>query len=365
MKYLKVIKNTVTILKKIIYIILYMERFFCKYCNYSSDDISNFKKHLNSNKHKIKSGILQHVAVDLQENNKVFKKPKENEQIQQIPEQTGKKSKTMLCIYCKKIYNRANIARHHSTCKIKKQIDNAFDEKEKEDRYLENQNELKKLLKMNEKTYKNLLKIKEKEIKKLKKEKENEIKTLKMEKSNIETQYSEFVKQIALNNSTKGGTGIINNTINMVYVMNNFTKAFDFDETMKKPLTKAERARMLKLGPVYACSDLLLSRCIDNIPIEFRPFHCTDPSRQKFGFYKGQQWKIDCRGEYILEKMYDHMDDVFVKNFKGPIEEKVKYIKQLMDIKKKGPTRRKILNTVIASTMLSNVDMKTLRGIKK
>lgn len=282
-----------------------MEDNYCEYCDYTSSDISNFKKHIKTKKHK-KQVEIYILNGSLSE---------------------SETHKSLTCPYCEKnISHEKNRTRHYKSCKKKKEY-----EKDK------------------------IIQQKDKELL----QEKLMVQQLLQEKSDLEMEYQRFLKQLALNNSQKNGLNN-NNTINMVYVINNFTNPGDYEKIMAEPPTEAEIERLLMLGPEYGCSDLIISRCVKGIPIDERSLHCTDISRYKFSIFKGNRWTIDYKGDHIIDQTLKHLDDVYVNNFKGPIEKKIEYIDKLIAIKKKGPLRKKIMDTIVKSTMLANVDIRSI-----
>lgn len=301
----------------------------CDFCGYSTDDLSNFKKHLKSKKHE------NNVAKNYEhfpKKGSIGSLIKRSSLKKDVLKKTKKK-----CGYCRKSIYAKNMSRHHKVCKIKK----------KRDKDKVKQDQLKR-----DRAKDDIIK-----------EKDKKIEELEQQKMDIETEYQGFIRQIALNNSNKSNS--IHTTINMVYVLNHFTEAQDFAQIMAQPPTEKEKKRMLMLGPEYACSDLILSRCVKNVPADLRSLHCTDISRNKFCLYQNNTWSTDYKGEKIIDETLKHMDSIFVNDFEGPIEKKVEYIGKLIDIKKNGPTRKRIMDRIITSTMLSNVKLQDLQSTKK
>lgn len=302
----------------IFYYIYIMKEYYCKYCIYTSKKSSHFKKHISTEKHRKK--IIEYTNNDISNFREV-----DSIIVPKFPELS--KYITITCMYCKKeISHKKNLTRHYSVCKEKKAYE-----------VTQEKNKLMEKLKEKDKMIDNLLE----------------------EKDKLEDEYQSFIKEIAISNN-KGPK-----VVNMVYMINNFTNAQDYDEIMEKPLTKQETKRMLKLGPVHGCIDLIKSRCITNIPVDLRSLHCSDASRIKFSYYKNGKWKIDYRADKIIDKMFHHMDKTYHHDFKGPIEKKSEYIKYLADIRLGGKSRKFIVDSLTEPLLLSNIDINQLNNINK
>ena len=182
--------------------------------------------------------------------------------------QNAKICKPCICEFCGILLSTVrNRSRHHSICKIKQH--------------------------------------KEENIKdKLLNEKEKEIKELKNELRDLEKDFLKFAKeQINSNksviNNTNNGT-IDNRQYNMYYVINNYKDAHNIEDLLNSPLTEEEKKYILDNGSILGCYKLLQSRCIDDIEIDKRPFHCIDISRCKYLLRSKNDWDVDQCGESIL-----------------------------------------------------------------
>lgn len=323
-----------------------LPKYYCKYCIYPSNKLFNIKKHLLTKKHM--NNTLNHDEYNNNINNiaNYFSKSKtlicdsENDDCD-LKNIDDIKNTGMICIYCEKnILYKRNLKSHHKRCKEKKK----YEELQLKHKELQQKNEI----------IADLIKETKNKDKALNDEKQKNA-ILIEEKDRLEDEYQDFIKELARNNS-KPIT-----VVNMMYVINNFNEALDYEKIMDKPLTIEEEKRMLMLGPLHGCIDLIKSRCIDGIDPDLRSLHCTDASRKRFSYYSNGKWRTDYRGEIIVEKAMKHIDDVFFKNFKGSIEKKSEYISYLADIKMNGKGKKFILDKLIDPLLLSNIDIKLIK----
>ena len=243
------------------------------------------------------------------------------------------------CKYCgKSLCNRKSLKRHFKTCK----------EKAKDDIQQHEQNEKKKLL-QNLKLKESVLEAKEQEIKELRKIKE--------EKEKIEEEYFKFMKQVAL----KGSTNITyndNKQKNMYFIMNNYKSAYDFKELMDPEISAAETRSIKRKGPTNGSYYLLSKRCITDIDVENRPFHCVDNSRNKYLLYTENDWKIDPNANKIIQtavdkvsKLYD--TDITRQDTIKSRDHKLVNISKLIDLEKVG--KKRILRELNKNTSIKPI----------
>lgn len=98
----------------------------------------------------------------------------------------------------------------------------------------------------------------------------------------------------------------------MYHITNNFTKAFNYEDLMDPDITEEERDNFLKKTVALACYEFLKGRCIDNIALEKRPFHCVDDARLKFLLRIDDKWIVDRKGEELLKRLIDKIKEVFM-----------------------------------------------------
>ena len=106
----------------------------CGVCNYSTNRHSNLIKHYSSTKHKmmVESSSLKNDEGSLNFNDVSLKNDEQS-------------SHRIICEYCKKMYSKSNISRHHKSCKYKNIHKNTKLQQEAESWKLEMM-EMKKLL---------------------------------------------------------------------------------------------------------------------------------------------------------------------------------------------------------------------------
>ena len=199
--------------------------------------------------------------------------------------------------------NKYNYKKHKSTKKHKEKCDNNILNGKKSsethicefcEKKLSRKSHLKKC---NEMKIKKLEQEKDEEIKKIQqenKELKKKEKKLKKEHIELEKEYNEFLKKTAGNITN-------NNTLNMYYVINNFTDAHNFEDCINKPLTENEINKIIKLGPIEGCVELINTKCIKDIDLNKRPIHCLDASRNKFLVRSDDNWQVDLKGKNILK----------------------------------------------------------------
>jgi hypothetical protein len=100
----------------------------------------------------------------------------------------------------------------------------------------------------------------------------------------------------------------------MYYINNNFKDAFNYEDLMDPILTEIETDNLQKSPMATGCYEFLRGRCIDNIALEKRPFHCVDEARLKFILRTNNKWLVDRKGEEILKQMSNKIKEVFMVN---------------------------------------------------
>ena len=92
-------------------------------------------------------------------------------------------------------------------------------------------------------------------------------------------------------------------------------------------------AYIKKYGALAGCSNLLISRCIDDTPIELRALHCIDFSRNKF-MYHEDQWYEDIKGLEIANKIIKKMRTKFAIDDSIPLDTRIKNIEEILVLEK-------------------------------
>nr|QBK88736.1 MAG: cholesterol-binding START domain containing protein [Mimivirus LCMiAC01] len=176
-----------------------------------------------------------------------------------------------------------------------------------------------------------------------------------------EKEYVDVIKMLAKNNSNV--VNISNSTINntnsygIYYIMRNYKDALNFEDVMKPALTADEIAYTRENGAASGCCKLILDRCITDIAIEKRPFHCTDLARKKYVLHTENDWKVDDKGEMILNKTYpkirklyqldQDIDSLNAKEFNA-------YTDDCEQVSQLYKNRKKIVNILARKTYLKN-----------
>jgi hypothetical protein len=219
-------------------------------------------------------------------------------------------------------------------------------------------NKSRHLRRCTEKNKKEILE-RDKLIEKLKKEneeKEKENKQKTEELLELEKDFLKFAKKQAnsnktVTNNTNNGT-IDNRQYNMYYVINNYKEAHNIEDLLNSPLTEDEKQYILDNGSILGCYKLLQSRCIDDIEVDKRPFHCIDTSRCKYLLRRKNEWDVDQCGESILSYGCNKVKDAYdIDNF-DDIEQYGKNIQQLLLLEKEG--KPKILKELNKKSLLKN-----------
>lgn len=219
-----------------------VKKFTCDVCNYTTNRQYNYTLHCDSNKHKL---IVDKHKSDDNNDDKY----------------------TIFCKFCdKEIRHKKNIQRHLRKCKEKIEYD-----KNKLDMSTNMNDILTKYTEQN-KYIQHLLE-----------------------------DYRELVAQFA---DTTKSSGRKRQAVNMVYIMNNYNDAKNFDDLMKPPITDEELDQLRK-NMVVGSSNLITSRCIKGLSLKERPIHCVDIARHKFLLRKDNKWTIDYYGQLILNSTFN------------------------------------------------------------
>ena len=111
---------------------------------------------------------------------------------------------------------------------------------------------------------------------------------------------------------------------------------------MEKDLTKDELKYIHNSGPIAGCKKVIIDRCISNVDVEKRPFHCVDISRDKFAIRIDNEWIQDWKGKQLLEypiahfrKLYNVSDmnttvDDLISNSKNRLDLELHYNKKIL-----------------------------------
>ena len=224
------------------------------------------------------------------------------------------------CEYCDKYYTRKNLNRHKKGCKHRRA------------------KELEEKLKAQE------LKIKE-------------LEDVKKEKEEIEKEYMDFMKQVALKTQNMSITYNDKRNVNMFYIINNYTEAKNFEDYMTPELTVHETRYIKGSSPGVGGLRLLTDRCITNVDVPNRPFHCVDGSRNKYLLRTNNDWMVDRNASRIIDTTIEKIKSVYDVDIKRSDKAKVRDKKlarlcELIDFEKTG--KKKILKRLNKDTLLKN-----------
>jgi hypothetical protein len=151
-----------------------------------------------------------------------------------------------MCIYCgKTLKYKKNLGKHYKICQAK----TIYEEKQKLEKAL--------LAKQH----------KEEQFKK----KEKKLKEKLEELEEVQSDYYDLLRQIAKSKTSP-------QTINLHYVVNNFTEALNYEDLMSPKLTAAEADEVKELEPIAGTINIIEKRCIKGIDVKKRPLHCLDTS---------------------------------------------------------------------------------------
>jgi hypothetical protein len=264
------------------------------------------------------------------------------------------KKSNIICKYCNTKFNyNKNMNRHYSKCKLK-------------DIYIENEtikyNETilkQELLDRDKKIYE-----KTKQIQQIDEEKTKQIQQLEEEKKKlleIQSDYYSLLKE--MNEYNRKPTKGAKTTINMVYIINNFKDAHNLSDLMEPEFTEDEKKMIDDNGPLCGTISILDNRCIKNMSIEKRPFHCVDTSRQKFIINKNNAWKVDLDGNEIMSlinpKIYDYCkEDISDKSDMSSLRKQKNLLESLQRVNQK-----KIIKELCDMTSINELKVSDINKI--
>jgi hypothetical protein len=262
------------------------KNYSCKICNYETDIHCNYKKHLNTKKHK---------------KNWSHSSGTESQSCGTRSHSGG----TIQCSYCgKTICRKKNLKRHLNTCKEKelalielekKQLEKAKEEFEKKKLKIE----------IREKEIEKRNKMIEDEKNKIALEKEQKMKEMEAEKNEILKKFNEYLLKIYEEKTRPQIVNNINNInveqLTIRYVRKHFNDAYNYEDLME-PLLTQDEIKSIEQSPINGCYELIKGRCINDIDIKKRPIHLVDKSRNKYALRKDGQWVTD-QGNLIMKEI--------------------------------------------------------------
>jgi hypothetical protein len=148
----------------------------------------------------------------------------------------------------------------------------------------------------------------------------------------------------------------------MYYVINNYKDAHNIEDLLNSPLTDEEKQYIFENGSILGCYKLLQSRCIDNIDVDKRPFHCLDVSRCKYLLRSKNDWGVDQCGEQILILGCNKIKDAYDIKDISDLEQYGKNMEQLIKLETEG--KPKILKELNKKALLKNNIKSKIKSIK-
>ena len=297
-----------------------MIEYMCDICNYKTDRLFSYNRHIKSKRHK--TTIAQ---FDLQKNEDKMKINEDN------CTEIGNYRK---CHYCNKNFSKKNIRRHQNNCKNNNKKDKLLnDANSKIDELLKEMKDFK---------------IAYEREKEMKEEYKDEL--VKTNKDLLKT--NRALVDLATKFSDKDAVTI--NQYNMYYIMNNFDDAYNIEDVMNKPLTDEEKQTIRDSGALGGCYKLIEDRCINDIDLPRRPFHCLDNSRNKYLLKSNNSWEVDNMGDQILNNAYPIVRPLYKINEDDDFKDKIKNAEQLTKLENGRKRIIKELNNV--SLLKNNIE---------
>ena len=166
----------------------------------------------------------------------------------------------------------------------------------------------------------------------------------------VEHEYMDFMRNVSKHgrNITKIGS------VNMYFVVDEYDEAFNYEDRMKRPITKKEKAGIIKYGGVQGCFDILFNRCIKGISVDKRPFHCVDASRSKYMLRTKNKWQVDRNAKMILEGIYPRVVQICVPKQMKDISELPRYQAENKRMIELANGKNKILKKLNEVSLLKN-----------
>ena len=269
----------------------------CKACNYETSDKSNYTGHIKSLNHKWLQEYLDLMGYPLN-----TEPPIDSDIILN--------DNNFYCNHCNKVLSKKYKSVHFKLCS---QLKQALEDAKNKINKLHYEKEI------NDLNNKLVISQKDAEIDKMKLQ--LEVKDLKLEINTLKnsgingnennvhshntTNNTDANKSYNKNSNNKNSNNK-NKSISLVYIKNNYTNAPVYEDIMAKELTAEEKKAIEDLSPMTACTKLITQRCIENVDMDKRPFHCLDIARHKLAAriknkHGEPKWKVDLGGEHILK----------------------------------------------------------------
>ena len=166
----------------------------------------------------------------------------------------------------------------------------------------------------------------------------------------------DFMRQVALQNKTNKPNKTINNirSLNIYFIVNEYDEALNYEDRMRDPITKKERKGIIRYGGIQGCYNILYNRCIKDITLDKRPFHCVDESRSKYVLRTKDKWEIDKGAVEILEGIYPRVVQICAPKKMKDISEWKRYNKENNRMIELSKGKGKILKKLNEVSLLKN-----------
>lgn len=292
-----------------------MDKYYCNICEYGTYRKTDYTRHLTSKRHEKITKKNGHLT-------KIFG---------QKSKKIGKKNdKTEHCEFCNRKYSRKTYLKEHQAKCPSKKIQEVLNEKNDIfNKMIQETNEKNELIE------------------------ENTILTEEFDM--LQDKYNKLLERLA-DKSIKGESGNTINNINMNYIVNNFTETDNFKDLINEPLTDEETLRILKLGPIDGCAELVNIKCIEDRAVSERPIHLIDAARKKYAIRDNRYWRVDLGGKHMINSCTPRTKEIFDEhNNINEMNSDVRdiFIQELMLLdKKKGHQR--IIDAIKNKCLLKN-----------
>ena len=269
-----------------------MVEYKCKKCDYITARKSNYERHCSSKSHK----------VDIE---KSMSTNSANMSTNTVDIEDKRIHKKVSCEYCEKLFfNSCSLKRHKETCNSR----------------------MKKLIEENEKLL-------------------QKTENLKKERDKVIKENAKIGYELACSEKT-------NVIMNANYILNVFTNAHNIEDCLNKELTDEEKHNFLSMGALRGSNKFISDRCIENISVEQRPFHCVDYSRDKFMTRSNNKWEVDMNADIILEKVTDVVTPLYPTNI-DDLNQRTKNLKSITDLKS-SDVNKALIKNIKGKTLLKN-----------
>jgi hypothetical protein len=340
-----------------------MNKLNCNSCNYNTDRLFNYNKHLLSKKHiKFEQLYKKSTFTKIDENEGFDDNGDDNEGFDDNDDFNDVNdgftndvicivdTSHLLCKFCTKKIRKSNMTRHYKTCKYKKV--NIYDGIKLNHNQTSCIHCSKPISINNKARHQNNCKHKKNNLITLPNDTSNILTTENDELKKINNDLMDCMKLLVKNIGNNNNNHNSNNTCNIIHVMNNCPDALDFNKLMDAPITSGELQDLNENSALVGSINFLLKRCVTDIDPKDRPFHLADESRGKYCVKLGNDWTIDSKGDLIINKLCEILKSVYLAIDKNDSPE-MRMIKnnKYLDLYN---NKHKILNYIKDQILLKN-----------